>query len=110
MTDPRIVSALREATGEQLREDAQFIVDMAEELDTYITNGGPVKFPPVAYRLAALALAVAECIDLGANSGIHRRASTPNIDAHFDAYFSFGGNGEPDTFPAALAALLEGGR
>ena len=100
MTDPRIVSALREATGEQLREDARALCKMAEDVKSYAASD----FPSSARRLAALALAVAEMQERGAfvdGGALPWQVSLGDSEQSEVTH---------PTLMSALAALLEGGR
>jgi hypothetical protein len=109
MTDPRIVSALREATGEQLREDADLFAQLALAADSIIETHH--------YRRAsALALAVAEMQERSANA-IRQNPERPHVIfwsadpvGGMDWIHGDVGVNAERTLPAALAALLEGGR
>ena len=129
MTDPRIVAALREATGETLVMDARVVtkpevrLNARYEPDVVLVT---VTVPQdTLRRLAALAFAVAEMQEGGhaaASAGADEGESVqwvafadgqssvklgPN-DALAVTDWGFG-NGHP-TLMSALAALLEGGR
>ena len=108
MTDPRIVSALREATGEQLKRDAELLIRARLE-SVFVPED-------CVFRLAALALAVAEMQERAARV-IPQNPERPHV-IHWSADAVGGmdwiagdvGDNAERTLPAALAALLEGGR
>jgi hypothetical protein len=112
VTDPRIVSALREATARDLRDDAECMMRDAARCNVLVADDER----PMLYRLAALALAVAE-MQARAASAIPQNPERPHVifwsaDAVGGMDWIMGDagvNGER-TLPAALAALLEGGR
>jgi hypothetical protein len=103
MTDPRIVAALREATGETLRQDAESLARFAA-MDGYPEGDrmGIAREP--LQRAAAVLLAVAEmqekALDCVEWDGVW----------HIDSDDEMTASRKGDTLPAALAALLEGGR
>ena len=109
MTDPRIVAALREATGETLREDAEVFARVAYESRH---PGEQAR----CNRASAVLLAVAEMQERAA-SAIPQNPERPHV-IHWSADAVGGmdwiagdvGDNAERTLPAALAALLEGGR
>ena len=110
MTDPRIVSALREATGDQLREDAESLARLAVRVDRYNTPESASIIPPfppdadTLRRLSGLALAVAEMQERGAfvdGGALPWQVSLGDSDQSEVTH---------PTLMSALAALLEGER
>jgi hypothetical protein len=101
MTDPRIVSALREATGADLKAWAKVALAEANEF--------PRDLGPSMLGLAALALAVARVMHTSdarieqAGRADYLILDIPMPETHTMEYGAC-------EIPAALAALLEGGR
>ena len=114
-TRARLAAALQGATSETLREDAQFVTEIAAHLEMYIPDAGPVPFPPIAARLAALALAVAEMQERAA-SAIPQQADRPHVVfwsadsvGGMDWIIGDVGDNAERSLMAALAAFLRSG-
>ena len=119
MTDPRIVAALREATGETLAELATLHTELADLLDASAWPNDPNPNAKLArlHRIAAgLALAVAEMQERAARHTRVAKWDPANvawrIDSDGEATWLDGQTYDqyPQTLMSALAALLGGGR
>jgi len=105
-TRRRLADALREATGETLRQDAHLMLSMVE-----VGIGGDYDEVVRAWKVAAgLMLAVAEMQERAVHSAERHPDWFVDEQDGAAAWIEEGNGDIARTLPAALADLLEGGR